>query len=81
MLVHGFQDDDIPSPVARSVASPTADRRVGIFILAQSHTFMEIDYEIISTVILLLQQQRRKPACASTQFDQHLCYHFLESKL
>ena len=31
----------------QSVASPTADLRVASLILARSHTFMEIDHEII----------------------------------
>ena len=34
-------------------ASLTADPGVASLILAQSHTFVEIDHEIISTVILL----------------------------
>ena len=37
----------------QSVASPTADPGVASLIPAQSHTFMEIDHEIISTVPLL----------------------------
>ena len=36
-----------------SYASLTADQGVASSILAQSHTFVEIDHEIISTVILL----------------------------
>ena len=40
--------------VAQSLASPTADPAAAISIPAQSHTFVEIDHEIISTVILLL---------------------------
>ena len=40
--------------VAQSVASLTADPGVESLILAQSHTFVEIDHEIISTVIFLL---------------------------
>ena len=35
--------------------SPTADPGVASAIPAQSHTFVEIDHEIISTVIPLLQ--------------------------
>ena len=42
------------SPVAQSVASLTADPGVTSLIPAQSHSFMEIDHEIISTGILLL---------------------------
>ena len=40
--------------VAQSVASPTADPGVGSSIPAWSHTFLEIDCEQISMVILLL---------------------------
>ena len=49
----------IPGRVAQSVtclatdACLTADPGVASLIPAQSHTFMEIDHEIISTVILL----------------------------
>ena len=41
-------------PVALLVASPTADTGVASSIPARSHTFVKIDSEIISTVILLL---------------------------
>ena len=34
-------------PVAHSVASPTADSGVVSLIPAQSHTFVELDHEII----------------------------------
>ena len=44
-------------PVAQSVASPTADPGVASSIPARSHTFVEIDHEIISTVILLLNKK------------------------
>ena len=37
-----------------SVARPTADPGVASSILTWSHTFMEIDHKITSTVILLL---------------------------
>ena len=40
--------------VAQSVASLSADPGVASLILAQVHTFMKIDHEIISTVILFL---------------------------
>ena len=39
--------------IAQLVASPTADPGVVSSILAQSHTFVEIDHETISTIILL----------------------------
>ena len=38
----------------------TADPGVAILILAQSHTFVEIDREIISTVILLPTTDARR---------------------
>ena len=41
-------------PVGQLVTSPTADPGIVSLILAQSHTFVEIDHEIISMVILLL---------------------------
>ena len=50
----------VPGRVAQSVtclatdACLTADPGVASSILARYHTFVEIDYEIISTVILLL---------------------------
>ena len=45
--------DEQPGPVAQSVASPIADPGVVSLILARLHTSVEIDHEILSTVILL----------------------------
>ena len=42
-----------PGPIGQLVAKWTADPGVGSLILARSHTFVEIDHEIISMVILL----------------------------
>ena len=42
-----------PGPVAQLVASRTADPGIASLILERSHTFMEIDHDIISMVILL----------------------------
>ena len=44
----------LPGRVAQSVACLTADPGVASSILVRSHTFVEIDHEMISTVILLL---------------------------
>ena len=44
----------LPGTLGQSVASLTADPGVARSILARSHTFVEIDHEIVSTVILLL---------------------------
>ena len=42
-----------PGTVVQSVASLTADPGVASSIPARSHTFMEIDHEIISMFILI----------------------------
>ena len=60
---------DGPGRVAQSVtclatdASLTADPGVVSSIPAYSHTFVEIDYEIISTVILLPSAEFKKGCC------------------
>ena len=54
-----YQNLDWLGPVAQSVASPTADIGAVSSIPARSHTFVEIDHEIISMVILLLLIQER----------------------
>ena len=48
-------------------ASLTADPGVASLIPARSHTFMEIDYEIISTVILLPLAESFKKNCCQLQ--------------
>ena len=63
----------IPGRVAQSVTclatdvSLTADPGVVSSILAQSHTFMEIDREIISTVILIPSAESFKKGCCQLQ--------------
>ena len=58
-----------PGRVAQSVtclatdASLTADPGVASLIPARSHTFVEIDHEIISTVILLPSAESFKKGC------------------
>ena len=49
-----------PGCVVQSVTCLTADPGVANSIPAQSHTFMEIDYEIISTTILLPSADSRR---------------------
>ena len=46
--------DVVPGSVAQLVTNLTADPGVTTLIPARSHTFMEIDLEIIATTILLL---------------------------
>ena len=48
-------------------ASLTADPGVGSSNLARSHTFAEIDHEIISTVILLPSTESFKKDCCQLQ--------------
>ena len=48
-------------------ASLTADPGVASSIPARSHTFMEIDHEIISTVILLPSAESFKKGCCQLQ--------------
>ena len=47
--------------------SLTADPGVVSSILARSHTFVEIDYEMISTVILLPSSDSFKKDCCQLQ--------------
>ena len=62
-----------PGPVVQSVtclatdASLTADPGVASSIPAQSHTSLEIDHEIISTVILLPSAESFKKGCCQLQ--------------
>ena len=70
-----FHDFFLNSPgrVAQSVtclatdASLTADPGVASSIPTRSHTFMEIDYEIISTVMLLPWAETFKKGCCQLQ--------------
>ena len=63
----------LPGRVAQSVAclatdaSLTADPGVGSSIPARSHTLVEIDHEIISTVILLPSAESFKKGCCQLQ--------------
>ena len=49
-----------PGRVAQSVTCLTADSGVACSIPARSHTFAEIDHEIISTAILLPSADSRR---------------------
>ena len=63
----------LPGRVAQSVtclatdASLTADPGVASSIPARSHTFVEIDHEILSTVILLPSAESFKKGCCQLQ--------------
>ena len=63
----------LPGRVAQSVtclatdASLTADSGVASSILARSHTFLDIDHEIISSVILLPSTESFKKGCCQLQ--------------
>ena len=63
----------VPGRVAQSETclerdvSLTADPGIASLIPARSHTFMESDHEIISTVILLPSAKSFKKACCQLQ--------------
>ena len=56
MLSHGL----VPGHVPQSLTCLTADPGFTSLIPAQSHTFAEIDHEIISTAILLPSADSRR---------------------
>ena len=68
-----FLNNFFSNRVAQSVtclatdACLTADPGVASSILARSHTFVEIDHEIISTVILLPSADSFKKGCCQLQ--------------
>ena len=72
-LVFWLPTLDIPGGVAQSVtclatdACLTADPGVASSIPARSHTFVEIDHEIISTVIPLPSADSFKKGCCQLQ--------------
>ena len=53
--------------VSGTDASLTADPGVESLILARSHTFVEIEYEIISMVILLPSTESFRKGCCQLQ--------------
>ena len=53
--------------VSGTVASLTTDPGVASSIPARSHAFVEIDHEIISTVILLPSAESFKKGCCQLQ--------------
>ena len=65
--------EQLPGRVAQSVtclatdACLTADPGVASSILVRSHTFVEIDHEMISTVILLPSADSFKKGCCQLQ--------------
>ena len=76
-MVKSFYKHCGPGRVAQSVmcqateTSLTADPGVASLIPTRSHTFKEIDHEIISTVILLLSAESFKKGCC--QFQAKVC--------
>ena len=71
MLYHSFQKT--PGRIAQSVTCPstdahlTTDPGVTSAILAWSNTFVEIDHEIISMIILLPSADSFKKGCCQLQ--------------
>ena len=72
---HSHADSVVPGRVAQSVtclatyACLTADPGVASSIPARSHTFVEIDHEMISTVILLPSADSFKKGCCQLQSE------------
>ena len=72
-LVHSEWSEVTPGCVAQSVsclatdASLTADPEVVRSITARSHTLVEIDQEINSTIILLFSAESFKTGCCQLQ--------------
>ena len=60
-----------PDRVAQSVTCLTADTAVSSSIPARSHTFVEIDHEIISKVILLPSADSRRVVVSYKQKHVH----------
>ena len=75
--------EPIPGRVAQSVtclatnASLTADPGDATSIPARSHTFAEIDHEIISTVILLPSAESFKKGCLSVTSESMCSKYWL----
>ena len=73
MILGCYSNRYTPGRVGQSVmclatdAYLTADPGVESSILARSHTFVEIDHEIISTVILLPSADSFKKGCCQLQ--------------
>ena len=62
-IIHEFR----PGRVAQSVTCLATDPGVASLIPVRSHTFVEIDHEIISTVILLPFAESFKKGCCQLQ--------------
>ena len=60
ILTHKAPHEILQGHVAQSVTCLTADPEVTSLILAQSHTLVEIDHEVISTAILLSSTDSRR---------------------
>ena len=73
MIFYSWQSFSVFPRLAQSVtclatdASLTADPGVASSIPTRSHTFVEIDHEIISTVILLPSAESFKKGCCQLQ--------------
>ena len=67
MTLHRLSDDIVPGRVAQSVMCLTADPGIASLNPARFHMFVEIDHEIISTVILLPSAESFKNSCCQLQ--------------
>ena len=67
VLLNNYIIDKLVDTINGFDACLTADSWVASLILARSHTFVEIDQEIISTVILLPSADSFKKGCCQLQ--------------
>ena len=63
-----------PGPIAQLLVRPTADPGIGSLILARSHTSVEIDHEIISTVIIVLEAPSTEGLLSVTSYSMYTKY-------
>ena len=78
-----FHDILLPGCVVQSVmclatdACLTADPGVASLIPARSHTFVKLDHEIISSVILLPSADPFKKGCCLSVTSESMCTNYL----
>ena len=66
-----------PGSIAQSVASQIADPGIVSLIPTWSHTFMKIDHEIFSTVILLLPLIQEKVVSVKGKYEHEVLVYRL----
>ena len=72
-----FSNFVAPDRIGQSITCQTADPGVGSLIPSWSHTFVEIDYEIISTTILLPSADSRRAVSYKRKYLQEVLVNCL----